>query len=138
MLITRSTYHRTLHRPAALIATLGALLLALVGAPVSSAATQELVIEGGGFGHGVGMSQEGALGYAEHGFSYQQILAHYYTGTALGTAPANTSASRTAPTAGRTIFTATPPVRGRAGFGASKMPACTRSTRRSERCVSGW
>ncbi len=26
----------------------------------------------------------GALGYAKHGWSYQQILAHYYTGTALG------------------------------------------------------
>jgi stage II sporulation protein D len=38
----------------------------------------------------VGMSQEGALGYAEHGSSYQAILTHYYTGTALGTAPAGT------------------------------------------------
>ena len=46
------------------------------------------MISGGGYGHGVGMSQEGALGYAEHGFSYQQILAHYYTGTSIGTAPA--------------------------------------------------
>jgi stage II sporulation protein D len=36
----------------------------------------------------VGMSQEGALGYAEHGWSYQAILSHYYTGTALGQAPA--------------------------------------------------
>jgi stage II sporulation protein D len=36
----------------------------------------------------VGMSQEGALGYAQHGWSYNQILAHYYTGTALGQAPA--------------------------------------------------
>jgi stage II sporulation protein D len=87
MLITRSTYHRTHRCPAALLATL---LLALFGTPAASAATQELVIEGGGYGHGVGMSQEGALGYAEHGFSYQQILAHYYTGTALGSVPANT------------------------------------------------
>ncbi len=46
------------------------------------------MISGGGYGHGVGMSQEGALGYAEHGFSYQQILAHYYTGTSIGVAPA--------------------------------------------------
>jgi stage II sporulation protein D len=30
------------------------------------------------------MSQEGALGMAEHGYSYQQILAHYYTDTTLG------------------------------------------------------
>ena len=43
------------------------------------------MIKGAGYGHGVGMSQEGALGYAEHGYSYQAILAHYYTGTALGT-----------------------------------------------------
>ncbi|HEY4427392.1 MAG TPA: SpoIID/LytB domain-containing protein [Solirubrobacteraceae bacterium] len=30
------------------------------------------------------MSQVGALGYARHGWSYQAILAHYYTGTTLG------------------------------------------------------
>ena len=47
-----------------------------------------LVIEGAGDGHGVGMSQDGALGYAQHGCSYSAILAHYYTGTALGQAPA--------------------------------------------------
>jgi stage II sporulation protein D len=48
-----------------------------------------LVIEGAGDGHGVGMSQDGALGYAEHGWSDAQILAHYYTGTTLGQAPAS-------------------------------------------------
>jgi stage II sporulation protein D len=58
------------------------------GAGTASATT--LVIDGAGFGHGVGMSQEGAHGYAEHGWSYEQILAHYYTGTALGQAPAKT------------------------------------------------
>jgi stage II sporulation protein D len=47
------------------------------------------VIDGAGDGHGVGMSQEGALGYAEHGWSYTAILGHYYTGTAIGQAPAN-------------------------------------------------
>ncbi len=36
------------------------------------------------------MSQEGALGYALHGFGYEAILAHYYTGTAIGQAPAGT------------------------------------------------
>ena len=46
------------------------------------------MIEGAGDGHGVGMSQDGALGYAEHGWSDAAILAHYYTGTALGQAPA--------------------------------------------------
>ena len=43
-----------------------------------------LVISGAGDGHGVGMSQEGALGLAQHGYSYASILAHYYTGTAIG------------------------------------------------------
>ena len=42
-------------------------------------------IRGAGFGHGVGMSQYGALGFAQHGRTYDQILRHYYTGTALGT-----------------------------------------------------
>jgi stage II sporulation protein D len=56
----------------------------------SSASASSLVIDGAGDGHGVGMSQDGALGLAEHGWTYNAILAHYYTGTALGAAPANT------------------------------------------------
>lgn len=36
-----------------------------------------------GYGHGVGMSQWGAIGYAYNGWSYDQILAHYYIGTTL-------------------------------------------------------
>ena len=41
-------------------------------------------IRGGGNGHGIGMSQYGAYGYALHGKDYRWILAHYYQGTALG------------------------------------------------------
>lgn len=52
--------------------------------PATSEAT--LIVNGAGDGHGVGMSQDGALGYARHGYSYAQILAHYYTATALGQA----------------------------------------------------
>ena len=33
-----------------------------------------------GFGHGVGMSQEGAQGMALEGYGYEEILKHYYTG----------------------------------------------------------
>lgn len=36
-----------------------------------------------GYGHGVGMSQYGAQGMALDGYSYQEILSHYYTGTTL-------------------------------------------------------
>ena len=38
---------------------------------------------GGGFGHGVGMSQTGAYNLGEKGYSHQQILAFYYPGTVL-------------------------------------------------------
>lgn len=33
-----------------------------------------------GYGHGVGMCQYGARGMAEQGYSYREILKHYYTG----------------------------------------------------------
>jgi len=36
---------------------------------------------GKGWGHGVGMSQEGAKGMAKAGFKYEQILTHYFQGT---------------------------------------------------------
>ncbi|MDX6410696.1 MAG: stage sporulation protein [Gaiellaceae bacterium] len=35
------------------------------------------------------MSQYGAQGYAQHGATYDQILAHFYPGTALGSSPVN-------------------------------------------------
>ena len=44
-------------------------------------------ISGRGWGHGIGMSQWGAYGYAQHGTPYDQILAHYYRSTTLGKAP---------------------------------------------------
>jgi len=55
--------------------------LALAG--TASAATT-LYVTGGGDGHGIGMSQYGAYGYALHGWTYKQILGHYYTGTTIG------------------------------------------------------
>ena len=59
------------------------LLLAAVLAPPANAA-RALVIRGAGFGHGVGMSQYGALGFAQHGWDYRRILGYYYQGTAIG------------------------------------------------------
>lgn len=41
---------------------------------------------GMGYGHGVGMSQSGALGMAKEGFRYQKILEYYYTGCKVGKA----------------------------------------------------
>lgn len=75
----RSRYHRI---------ALAFIALALILAPAPAKA-QTLVIDGAGDGHGVGMSQEGARGFAQHGWTYQAILAHYYSATTLGQAPAD-------------------------------------------------
>lgn len=42
-----------------------------------------LTLSGGGYGHGTGMSQNGVKGMVESGKNYEEILAHYYTGTEL-------------------------------------------------------
>jgi stage II sporulation protein D len=80
-----------MRRPLALLAT-AALAAGLAGsgaarrfAPAGPNAT--FVITGHGWGHGVGMSQYGAYGYAQHGFTYAKIVAHYFPGTELGPAP---------------------------------------------------
>ncbi|MFD1858644.1 SpoIID/LytB domain-containing protein [Aeromicrobium camelliae] len=44
-----------------------------------------LTVKGHGYGHGIGMSQFGALGGARAGKSYREILGHYYSGTSIGT-----------------------------------------------------
>ena len=55
-------------------------------APAAVTATTFLV-SGRGWGHGVGMSQYGALGFAQEGWTYDRILGHFYTGAELGPAP---------------------------------------------------
>jgi len=45
------------------------------------------VVTGHGWGHGVGLSQWGAYGYAQKGFDYEKIVLHYFPGTELGAAP---------------------------------------------------
>ena len=59
---------------------------ARVSAPKSLPGSPVFVISGRGWGHGVGMAQWGAQGYAQQGYTYDQILAHYYRGTTLGQA----------------------------------------------------
>ena len=58
-------------------------------APVQVAAVTAttFVASGRGWGHGVGMSQYGALGFANEGWTYDRILGHYYLGATLGPAP---------------------------------------------------
>ena len=53
-------------------------------APVQTNTPKDsLTCDGRGHGHGIGLSQYGAKGMAEAGFTYDQILAHYYVGTTL-------------------------------------------------------
>ncbi|HUQ22402.1 MAG TPA: SpoIID/LytB domain-containing protein [Gaiellaceae bacterium] len=60
------------------------LLLALsLCLPAQAGAGTLFLIDGRGWGHGIGMSQYGARGYAQHGWGYERILAHYYPGTLL-------------------------------------------------------
>src|SRR3989304_3925651 len=72
-----------------------ALALTVVGAtasaqpapPAASPGEALFVVSGRGYGHGVGMSQYGAYGMAKAGYTYDEILRHYYTGIDLGPAP---------------------------------------------------
>jgi SpoIID/LytB domain protein len=67
------------------VAVLLAALLGVLAGPARADQTFEFA--GHGYGHGVGMPQYGAEGYALAGGTYQQILALYYPGTVLGAAP---------------------------------------------------
>lgn len=42
-----------------------------------------IIFTSSGYGHGVGMSQWGANGMAQQGYTYQEILAHYYSGVEI-------------------------------------------------------
>ena len=55
--------------------------LALTAAPAGAAVSW--IVKGRGYGHGVGMSQYGAYGYADAGKGYRWILRHYYRGTSV-------------------------------------------------------
>ncbi|MGH3052120.1 MAG: SpoIID/LytB domain-containing protein [Gaiellaceae bacterium] len=66
---------------------LPAFLLAALTLPASAASAPVFLVRGHGWGHGIGMPQWGAYGFAQQGWNYRQILAHYYRGTAIGNAP---------------------------------------------------
>jgi len=67
--MTRKAY------PLIVVALVGALL-----APTAARAERTVTITGGGWGHGIGMSQYGAYGRALNGRSAEEILEHYYSG----------------------------------------------------------
>jgi SpoIID/LytB domain protein len=51
----------------------------------AGATTPPVILRGGGWGHGVGMSQYGAYAMAQAGHSASEILTHYYPGTEVTT-----------------------------------------------------
>jgi SpoIID/LytB domain protein len=61
-------------------------VLAALALPATGAAGTVFLLDGRGWGHGVGMSQWGAEGYARNGYDYRRILAHYYPHTHIGIA----------------------------------------------------
>ena len=62
-------------------------LLAVAACAPPRPPPSRLVVTGHGFGHGIGISQYGALGYAQHGFDYREIIDHYYAQTAISSLP---------------------------------------------------
>jgi SpoIID/LytB domain protein len=76
-----------------MVSTFAAAVLAAMGLAGPSAthaappAGGTFFVSGHGWGHGVGLAQYGAYGYALHGWAAPDIVAHYYPGTDLGQAP---------------------------------------------------
>lgn len=91
--MTRLQYRGEMHRTRVARATL--LVIALLAGSISPAAAQDgdnspgaLTVTGHGWGHGRGMSQYGALGYAlNFGWTSAEILDHYYGDTTAGVVP---------------------------------------------------
>jgi SpoIID/LytB domain protein len=69
----------------ALVPLAAAAGLVAAGPALPAGAASNFTFYGGGWGHGIGMSQYGAYGMALNGSSYTDILTHYYAGTAVQT-----------------------------------------------------
>jgi stage II sporulation protein D len=77
---------RSMRPPSSFALTAASLAIVtwLALALAAPAARADLVVDGRGWGHGIGLSQYGAYGYALlEGRDHEWILGHYYPGTAL-------------------------------------------------------
>lgn len=86
--MSRTTHIRTL---VIALATAVSLLSGIVPAQASNVSAQAIprfTMSGSGWGHGIGMSQYGAKGFADLGKSGEWIATYYYPGTTIGTAAA--------------------------------------------------
>lgn len=101
--MTRPTPTTRLRRAGASLVAAGALVGVIAAAPPAGAQAggpaevvtlsttdTQINLQGRGWGHGIGMGQWGALGYAtQHDWTYTQILDHYYGTTTMGQRPNN-------------------------------------------------
>ena len=82
--LSTRVHYRTVRKASVVLAVV--ILSALLGPPPASAA-RVVTITGGGWGHGIGMSQYGAYGRAKNGRNATAILEHYYKGARVRTKP---------------------------------------------------
>lgn len=91
----------TLIVTATLVAGLGALAPA---GHVPAGASSTFTFHGSGYGHGIGMSQWGAYGLAQMGWSHQRILKHFYRGTRVERVDTLPASIRIGLTTGRDVI----------------------------------
>jgi stage II sporulation protein D len=94
-------------------------LAAALIAPASALGASTFYVRGHGFGHGIGMSQYGAYGLAQHGADAASILDHYYSGTTLGTVSSTQQVKVLLETTGQVEFSGATSAGGR-GLDAGK------------------
>src|SRR3954454_10500633 len=76
-----------------------------------------IFVVGHGWGHGVGLAQYGAYGYALHGWSFDQIVGHYFPDTTLGDTQKKSVRVLLAPAARRVVVSSRAPFWLREGRG---------------------
>lgn len=79
----RLTIHLKNGKTASGASSLPSGFLAVEEAGVNESGVKQFRIYGGGYGHGVGMSQNGAQGMAQEGIGYEEILKFFYDGVAV-------------------------------------------------------
>ena len=94
--------NRSLRRGRALVVVAAAIAAITAGGPVALA-TDTFRFHGSGYGHGIGMSQWGAYGLASQGWTYREILTHFYRRTQVERVPLPRSL-RVGLTSGRTTI----------------------------------
>src|SRR4026209_1354879 len=91
-----------LRRVRLLVTTITVVAMVLWGSVANAADTFRF--HGSGYGHGIGMSQWGAYGLANKGWSYRQILTHFYSRTSVVESSTPPKKIRVGLTSGRTTI----------------------------------